>query len=134
MTPHVARCAEAVEHDDGWTVPADAYVDLGAVGFDLTRLHAGREGVDSVLMSGVAHRFTPGLKGTWLRRRGRPGIELRWAQRLSSGGGHGREIRSASWSGISVGLGLRSRVRGCPWPIPRPAVRAMRQHSCSAEL
>jgi len=36
MTPHVARRAEAVQHDDCWTVPADAYVDLRAVGFDLT--------------------------------------------------------------------------------------------------
>jgi hypothetical protein len=28
MTPHVARCAEAVQHDDRRTMPADAYVDL----------------------------------------------------------------------------------------------------------
>src|SRR6266566_2760178 len=54
------------------TTPADAYVDLGAVGFDLTRLHTGREGVDAILMSVVVHRFIPGLKGTWLRRRGGP--------------------------------------------------------------
>jgi hypothetical protein len=66
MTPHVARCAEAVQHDDRWTMPADAYVDLGAVGFDLTRLHTGREGVDAILMSVVGHRFTPGLKGKLL--------------------------------------------------------------------
>jgi hypothetical protein len=77
MTPHVARCAEAVQHDDGWTMPADAYVDLGAVGFDLTRLHTGWEGVDAILMFVVVHRFTPDVKGTWLRRRGRPGIDLR---------------------------------------------------------
>jgi hypothetical protein len=25
-----------VQQDDRWTVPADAYVDLGAVGLDLT--------------------------------------------------------------------------------------------------
>src|SRR3954468_13534633 len=31
-------------------MPPDAYVDLGAVGFDLTRLHTGREGVDAILM------------------------------------------------------------------------------------
>src|SRR3954469_1702953 len=66
MAPHVAGCAEAVQHEDRWTIPADAYVDLRAVGFDLTRLHTGREGVDAVLMSVVVHRFTPGLKGTWL--------------------------------------------------------------------
>jgi hypothetical protein len=47
VTPHVAGCAEAVQHDDRWTVPADAYVDLGVVGLDLTRLHTGREGVDT---------------------------------------------------------------------------------------
>jgi hypothetical protein len=47
-------------------MPADAYVDLGAVGFDLTRLHTGREGVDAILMSVVVHRLTPGLKGTWM--------------------------------------------------------------------
>src|SRR3954468_6696398 len=73
MTPHVARCAEAVQHDDRRTLPADAYVDLGAVRFDLTGLHTGWEGVDAILMSVVVHRFTPGLEGTWLRRRGRPG-------------------------------------------------------------
>src|SRR4051794_11601903 len=75
MTPHVAGCAEAVQHDDRWTMSADAYVDLGAVGFDLTRLHAGREGVDAVLMSDVVHRFTPPLKGTGplsASRSGRP--------------------------------------------------------------
>src|SRR4051812_35952580 len=63
MTPHAARCAEAVQHDDRWTMPADAHVDLGAVGFDLTRLHTGREGVDAVLMSVVVHRFTPRFQG-----------------------------------------------------------------------
>jgi hypothetical protein len=36
---------------------ADTYVDLGAVGFDLTRLHAGREGVDAILMPVVVHRL-----------------------------------------------------------------------------
>src|ERR1700722_3340623 len=66
MTPHVASCAEAVQHDDRWTMPADAYVDLGAVGFDLTRLHTDREGVDAILMSVVVHRITLGLKGTWM--------------------------------------------------------------------
>src|SRR4051795_10885279 len=64
MAPHVARCAEAVQHDDRRAMSADAYVDLGAVGFDLTRLHTGREGVDAVLMSDVVHRFTPRFKGT----------------------------------------------------------------------
>jgi hypothetical protein len=59
MTPHVARCPEAVQQDDRWTMPADAYVDLGAVGLDLTRLHPGRERVDAILMSVVAHRITP---------------------------------------------------------------------------
>src|SRR5258705_3448163 len=53
MASHAARCAEAVQHDARWTMPADAYVDLGAVGFDLTRLHARREGVDAILMSVV---------------------------------------------------------------------------------
>jgi hypothetical protein len=43
-------------------MPADAYVDLGAVGFDLTRLHSGREGVNGIRLSVVVHRFTPGLK------------------------------------------------------------------------
>ena len=57
MTPHVACCAEAVQHDDRWTMPADAYVDLGAVGSDLTRLHTGREGVDAILMPVVVHRL-----------------------------------------------------------------------------
>src|SRR5258708_6154195 len=57
MTPHVARCAEAMQHDDRWTMPADAYVDLGAVGLDLMRLHTGREGVDAILMSVVVHRL-----------------------------------------------------------------------------
>src|SRR4051794_24257807 len=70
MTPHVAGCAEAVQHDDRWTMSADAYVDLGAVGFDLTRLHTGREGVDAVLMSDVVHRFTPRFKGTGPLSRG----------------------------------------------------------------
>jgi hypothetical protein len=51
-----------VQHDDRWTMPADAYVDLGAVGFDLTRLHTGREGVDPILMFVVVHRFTPGAR------------------------------------------------------------------------
>ena len=57
MAPHVARCAEAVQHDDRWTMPADAYVDRGAVSFDLTRLHTGREGVDAVPMFVVVPRF-----------------------------------------------------------------------------
>jgi hypothetical protein len=62
-----------MQHDDRWTMPGDAYVDLGAVGVDLTRLHTGRAGVDAILMSIVVHRFTPDLKGTWLRGQGRPG-------------------------------------------------------------
>src|SRR3954465_4436004 len=73
MSPLFARFEKAVQHDDCSTLPADAYVDLGAVRFDLTRLHTGREGVDALLMSVVVHRFTPGLEGTWLRRRGRRG-------------------------------------------------------------
>lgn len=56
----------ALQHDDRWTLPADAYVDLGTIGFDLTRLHPLREGLDAIPMSVVVHRFTPGLKGTWL--------------------------------------------------------------------
>jgi hypothetical protein len=64
MTPHVARCAEAVQHDDRRTMSADANVDLGAIGFDLTQLHTGREGVDAIVVSVVVHRLTPGLKGT----------------------------------------------------------------------
>jgi hypothetical protein len=47
-------------------MPANAYVDLRAVGFDLTRLHTGREGVDAILMSVVVHRIALGLKGTWM--------------------------------------------------------------------
>jgi hypothetical protein len=41
---------------------ADTHMDRDAVGFDLTRLHRGREGIDAILMSVVAHRFTPGLR------------------------------------------------------------------------
>jgi hypothetical protein len=55
-----------VEHDDRWTMTADAYVDLGAVSFDLTRPHTGRERMDAILMSVVIHRFTLDLKGTWM--------------------------------------------------------------------
>jgi hypothetical protein len=58
MTPHVARRAEAVQHDDRRTITADAYVDLGAVGFDLVRLHAGGEGMDAIPTSVVVHRAT----------------------------------------------------------------------------
>jgi hypothetical protein len=50
LSSHVARCAEAVQHDDRWTVAADTHVDLGAVGSDL-------EGVDAVVMSVVVHRY-----------------------------------------------------------------------------
>jgi hypothetical protein len=37
---------------------ADPHMDLGAIGFDLTRLHTGRDGVDAILMSVVVHHFT----------------------------------------------------------------------------
>src|SRR4051794_3717181 len=47
-------------------MPADAHVDPGAVGFDLTRLHTGREGVDAILMSVVVHRFYSRFEGTWV--------------------------------------------------------------------
>ena len=51
VAPHVARCAEAVQHNNRRTMPADAYVDRDAVGFDLMRLHRSREGMDTILMS-----------------------------------------------------------------------------------
>jgi hypothetical protein len=76
MTPHVPRCAEAVQHDDRWTMPADAYVDPGAVGFDLTRLHTGREGVDAILMS-VAFIARSGLEANMAPTANRRGRE-RW--------------------------------------------------------
>jgi hypothetical protein len=39
-------------------------VDRDAVGFDLMRLHRSREGMDTILMAVIVHRFTPNLKGT----------------------------------------------------------------------
>ena len=42
MTPHVARCAEAVQHDDRWTMTADPHMDGCTVGFDRPRLHHSR--------------------------------------------------------------------------------------------
>jgi hypothetical protein len=59
-------------------VPADAYVDLRAVGFDLTRLHTGREGVDAILKCVVVHRFTPGLDHV----RAGPAASARWSSHL----------------------------------------------------
>jgi hypothetical protein len=51
VAPHVPRCAEAVQHNNRRTMPAHAYVDRDAVGFDLMRLHRSREGMDTILMS-----------------------------------------------------------------------------------
>ncbi|MBO3678691.1 hypothetical protein [Streptomyces sp. NEAU-YJ-81] len=86
MTPHVARCAEAVQHDDRWTMPADAYVDLGTVGFDLTRLHTGREWVNAILMPVVVHRFTPGFEGNMApTARTAGGLNLRLGMEIPPG-------------------------------------------------
>jgi hypothetical protein len=68
VTPHVARCAEAVQHNNCRTTPSDAYVDREAVGFDLMRLHRSRKGMDTILMSVIVHRSTPNLKGTRSRK------------------------------------------------------------------
>jgi hypothetical protein len=51
-------------------MPADTYVDRDAVGFDLMRLHRSREGMDTILMSFIVHRFTLNLKGTRIHPRG----------------------------------------------------------------
>jgi hypothetical protein len=68
VAPHVARCAEAVQHNNRRTMPADAYVDRDAVGFDLMRLHRSREGMDTILTPVIVHRLTPNLKGTRSRK------------------------------------------------------------------
>jgi hypothetical protein len=39
-------------------MPSDAYVHRDAVDFDLMRLHRSREGMDTILMSFIVHRFT----------------------------------------------------------------------------
>jgi hypothetical protein len=62
VAPHVARCAEAVQHDDRWTMTADPHMDGCTVGFDRPRLHHSREVMDAILMSVIVHRFTPNLK------------------------------------------------------------------------
>jgi hypothetical protein len=41
--PHVARIAEAMQHDDPGPVPAKPDVDRGAISLDLGRAEAGRE-------------------------------------------------------------------------------------------
>jgi hypothetical protein len=68
MTPHVARCAEAVQHDHCRAMTADPHMDGCTVGFDLMRLHRSREGMDTIPMSVIVHRFTPNLKGTQSRK------------------------------------------------------------------
>jgi hypothetical protein len=56
MTPHVARCAEALQHDDRWTMTADPHMDGCTVGFDRPRLHHGREGINPIYVGIPAHR------------------------------------------------------------------------------
>jgi hypothetical protein len=53
--PHVARRAEAVQHDDRWTMTADPHMDGCTVGFDRPRLHHSREGTPLL--------FGPGRSG-----------------------------------------------------------------------
>jgi hypothetical protein len=60
--------SSTASRSDRRTMPADAYVDRNAVGFDLMRLHRRREGMDTILMSVIVHRFTPNLKGTRSRK------------------------------------------------------------------
>ncbi|HEY2606834.1 MAG TPA: hypothetical protein VGJ10_12710 [Paraburkholderia sp.] len=61
MTSHVARCAEAVQHDDRWTMTADPHMDGCTVGFDRPRLHHSREGINTIYVGMLAHLRTPGL-------------------------------------------------------------------------
>src|SRR4029434_1996485 len=61
MTPHVARCAEAVQHNDRWTMTADPHMDGSTVGFDRPRLHHSREGINPIYVRMLAHLCTPGL-------------------------------------------------------------------------
>src|SRR5258708_30621156 len=56
MTPHVARCAEAVQHDDRWTMTANPDMDGCTVGFDPPRLHHSREGINPIYVGMLAHR------------------------------------------------------------------------------
>jgi hypothetical protein len=101
-------------------MPADAYVDRDAVGFDLMRLHRSREGMDTILMSFIVHRFTPNFKGTMIHPTGCaanpptmtpeacdvPTLDL-WTPAPSD------EV-----SGPITGLGAYLRWQGCP---ARPA-------------
>src|SRR3954463_251319 len=61
MTPHVARCTEAVQHDDRWTMAADPHMDGCTVGFDRPRLHHSREGINPIYVDMLAHLCIPGL-------------------------------------------------------------------------
>src|SRR5689334_24473185 len=55
MTPHVARCAEAVQHDHCRAMTADPHMDGCTVGFDRPRLHHGREGINPIYVGMLAH-------------------------------------------------------------------------------
>src|SRR6266852_353093 len=61
MTPHVARCAEAVQHDHCRAMTADPHMDGCTVGFDRPRLHHSREGINPIYAGMLAHLCTPGL-------------------------------------------------------------------------
>ena len=61
MPPHVARCAEAMQHNDRWTVTADPHMDGCTVGFDRPRLHRSREGINPIYVVMFAHLYTPDL-------------------------------------------------------------------------
>ena len=55
MPPHVARCAEAVQHDHRRTMTADPHMDGCTVGFDRPRLHHSREGINPIYVGMLAH-------------------------------------------------------------------------------
>src|SRR5450432_1022106 len=55
MTPHVARCAEAVQHDHCLAMAADPHMDGCTVGFDRPRPHHSREGINPIYVGMLAH-------------------------------------------------------------------------------
>src|SRR5260370_38539977 len=71
MTPHVARCAEAVQHDHCRAMTADPHMDGYTVGFDRPRLHHSREGINSIYVGMLAHFVYSRFASSWGDRGGR---------------------------------------------------------------
>src|SRR5438874_13205967 len=135
MTPHVARCAEAVQHDHCRAMTADPHMDGCTVGFDRPRLHHSREGINPIYVRMLVHLVYSRFVSSWWD--GRLAARRRTARLVDRdvGGPEGKEQTGRLLSRKVEGSGMMSpRIRfsrmsgklGLSWPsslrIPSRAV------------